>query len=81
MRIILADIEELAFLRDWVSFYDTSFDTVGRDNLQTVVANSIAKVFQGLIGEKTLGARGTLKSTLEELFRNYTISLLAEPYF
>ena len=81
MRTILADTEELAFLRDWVSSYDTSFDTVGRDNLQTVVANSTVKVFQGLTGEKTLGARGTLKSTLEELFRNYTISLLAEPYF
>ena len=78
MRTVLADTEELAFMRDWAP---SSYGSSGSDDLQTLVANSSAKVFQGLTGERLFGTRGALKSTLEELFLNYTISLLAEPYF
>ena len=82
MRTVLAGTSELAFMRDWHTSYATvDSSSAGTDTLQTLVANSTGKVFQGLTGEEMLGTRGTLKSTLEELFRNYTISLLAEPYF
>ncbi|KAL8877387.1 MAG: hypothetical protein Q9192_008676 [Flavoplaca navasiana] len=66
MRTVLANTEELAFMRDW----STSHAPGDTEN-----------TFQGSTGEELLGARGALKSTLEELFKNYTISLLAEPYF
>ncbi|KAL9023085.1 MAG: hypothetical protein Q9180_008401 [Flavoplaca navasiana] len=66
MRTVLANTEELAIMRDWSTSH-ASGDT--------------ANAFQGVTGEALLGARGALKSTLEELFKNYTISLLAEPYF
>ncbi|KAL9632579.1 MAG: hypothetical protein Q9204_003730 [Flavoplaca sp. TL-2023a] len=66
MRTVLANTEELAFMRDWSTSH---------------AHGDTANTLQGSTGEELLGARGALKSTLEELFLNYTISLLAEPYF
>lgn len=66
MDTVLAETEELAFLWDWKPH-----------NFQPLSPEA----YQGLSGERVLGTRGALKSTLEELFQNLTISLLAEPYF
>ncbi|KAL8985284.1 MAG: hypothetical protein Q9205_000982 [Flavoplaca limonia] len=75
LRTVLADTKELAFLGNWA-------DTTGTfSGLQDRIDQNTAKELQGLTGEKPLGTRGALKSTLEELFQNLTISLLAEPYF
>ena len=74
LRTVSPETEELDFLRAW-NVSD------GTTDLQILVANSTAKAFQGLASKHILDTRSSLKSTLEELFRNFTISLLAEPYF
>jgi hypothetical protein len=75
MRTVLGNTEELTSLRDWVP--DTDFDP---DVLQTFISGSTGWAYPGLANTMPPDSLGDLKSTLEQLFQNYTISLLTEPY-
>ena len=76
MKTILAETNELAFIRDW----DPTSSSMYSD-LQSMITNSAGWAYPGLANSKLPDTRGDLKSTLEQLFQNFTISLLAEPYF
>lgn len=74
MKTVLAETKELAFIRDW------NFSPTTDGDLQTLISSSSEGAYQGLVNLKLPDARADLKSTLEQLFQNFTISLLAEPY-
>lgn len=80
MKTLLAQTSELAFLRDW-SVLDVFDETGSSPSFQAEVAESQAWAYQGISTSRLPPARMDLKSTLEELFQNLTVSLLAEPYF
>jgi hypothetical protein len=73
---ILAQTTELAFLRGITLAGDVYTD------LRTFLLemNSSAPGYQGLVNPHLPNSRGQLKVALEEIFQNYTVSLLAEPY-
>ncbi|KAF4626926.1 hypothetical protein G7Y89_g11231 [Cudoniella acicularis] len=75
MKTTLAQTEELAFIRDW-----NPSDSQYAD-LQTTLSSSAGWAYPGLANSKLPDTRGDLKLTLEQLFQNFTISLLTEPYF
>ena len=75
MKTILAQTEELAPIRDFITYGD------GKIDLQILMSSSTGWAYAGLANSKPPETRGDLKSTLEQLFQNFTISLLAEPYF
>lgn len=75
MKTILAETKELAFIRDWNPSYGSYSD------LQVLLPSGAGWAYPGLENSKLPDTRGDLKSTLEQLFQNFTISLLAEPYF
>ena len=66
VQTILAGTEELAFMQT-------------RLNMYTSRSASPGWAYQGLVRTSAPTTRGPLKTTLEELFLNYTISLLTEP--
>lgn len=72
METILAATKELAFVRDWHFSDEVS---------PALTFGYTLPPYPGLENSKLPDARGDLKSTLEQLFQNLTISLLAEPYF
>ena len=76
MKTILAETNELAFIRHW-NYRDIDND----EDLQTSILKSGGWAYPGLVSSELPETRGDLKSTLEQLFQNFTISLLAEPYF
>ena len=75
-RTVLGQTDELAFLRNMNRRITSSF---GPD-LQTLNLQSSAWAYQGLFNPHLPGSRGQLKSALEQLFQNFTVSLLVEPY-
>lgn len=75
MGTILGNTEELAFIRDWVP------NNSPYANFQTTFLSEAEWAFLGLTNTNLPNSQGDLRSTLEQLFQNYTISLLAEPYF
>ena len=81
MRTILATTKELAFLGKW-----RPNDGNGRyyhqsEDLPTFISQSTGWAYPGLVNPSPSDTDADLKSTLERLFQNYTISLLAEPLF
>lgn len=75
MRTVLAETQELAFLQN------SSYDSQEDPDMQTVMMNSqSAWAYPGLVSPLASGTRGSLKSALEMLFQNITISLLSVPY-
>lgn len=70
-RTILGQTEELSFLRSLKPI---------PDDLQSNIRNSSLPNYQGLFNPNLPKSRGKLKSAMEDLFKNFTISLLAEPY-
>ena len=74
LKTILAETTEFLFLRDWY---------LGSDEwtLQNVISYMSGGAYSGLLNLKLPHTRADLKSTLEQAFQNFTISLLAEPYF
>jgi hypothetical protein len=80
LRTVLANTDELAFIRDWSP-------AEGKGSykffLQSIALDSSRWVYPGLasaITEQPSG-RGNIKSVLEQLFQNFTISLLSDPFF
>ena len=73
MKTILGETTELLFLRDW--YMDS------QEDLQSLISHMSGEAYSGLLNLKLPHIRGDLKSTLEQAFQNFTISLLAEPYF
>jgi len=69
-KTVLAQTKELANLQ-----------RVSYSNLQQQIADNRFWPYPELVRYPLQEARGDLASTLEELFRNFTVSLLAEPYF
>ena len=78
LRTVLADTEELAFIRDWQPLaVDADFP-----NLQEQLSNSTQATYQGMIAKSdATGHRGTLKTNLEGSFENFTISLMSDLAF
>lgn len=76
MKTVLAQTDELAFIRGW----NPKDSTTGTADFQTEISSTAGWDSLGLVNTKLPHSRGDLRSTLEELFQNYTISLLAEPY-
>ena len=79
---ILATAEEFAFLRNWSPSDQNAGGNSGRltGDLQSVISNSTGWAYPGLVNLNPINTNADLKSTLERLFQNFTISLLAEPY-
>lgn len=77
-RTVLAQTAELAWLREW---HVLPLNGDEGDSLETVISHSSAPDFQGLSNPVLPRASDDLKATLEGLFQNLTMSLLAEPYF
>ena len=79
---VLAAAEEFAFLRDW-SPSDENVGGIGgpqTGDMQSVISNSTGWAYPGLVNSNPTNTDADLKSTIERLFQNFTISLLAEPY-
>ena len=76
MRTILAETEELSFLQNM------RFPKINNDlaDLQTFLSSSPGWAYPGLMSSTLPESGLDLRSTLERLFQNFTISLLAEPY-
>lgn len=72
---VLAETAELAFLEDLD--HRRQSDKLDFTTAYTRKLNQ----YSGLWNVKPLDTRSPLKSTLEQLFQNLTISLLADPYF
>jgi hypothetical protein len=77
METVLAQTEELSFIRS----LNLPSDTDVLYTLQTLISKKTAWAYPGLMNPDLPVVSGDLKSTLEQLFQNFTISLLAEPYF
>jgi hypothetical protein len=76
-KTILGQTEELGFLRNTEAL-------VGNDyyfGLQDLLLQSSAQEFAGLVNPVLPTADADLKSTLEVLFQNFTMSLLTDQYF
>ena len=71
---ILMDTEELAFVSDFNGVNQTY------TYLQQDISESNDTMYRGVVNRMSTGQRGDLKSALETLFTNVTISLLAEEY-
>jgi hypothetical protein len=76
-QTMLGNTEELAFIRDW---RPEAFLNPG-PNLQALLANRTDPEFAAIIAKDNIANRGSLKSNLEELFLNFTLSLHAESFF
>ena len=78
MKTVLADTTELAFIRDWQPHpVDGDFA-----NLQTQLSNSSQSAYQGILAHSDVSkSRGSLGANLQELFQNFTLSLLSQPEF
>lgn len=72
IRTVLETTKELTFLQSWGRFYDSDF--------LTIISNSTGWAYPGLGNSNPSDTDFDLKSTLERLFQNFTISLLADPY-
>lgn len=75
VQTILADTEELDFIQKRLTTYTSNFI-----NLQSMAQHNPNRAYEGLVRTSASATRGPLKATLEEMFLNYTISLLTEPY-
>jgi hypothetical protein len=71
---VLMDTEDLAFVTEFNGINETF------SNLPMVVEGSNASEYRGISNKMATGTRGYLRRTLEQLFQNITISLLAEDY-
>ena len=71
---VLLDTEELAFVVDFNGVNETF------TNLQMQVSQSSNTTFYGISNKMPTGRLGDLKTALEKLFQDITISLLAEDY-
>lgn len=71
---VLMDTEELAFVADFNGVNETFV------NLQMEVNEPNSTATHGISDKTPTGQRGDLKSALETLFQNITISLLTESY-
>jgi hypothetical protein len=81
MKTILAETKELAPVQDSYfleDFSDTSSNS-GFTRFQATILNNTEWPYPSLVNSQLFNIRGDLKSTLEQLFQNFTISLLAEP--
>lgn len=76
LKTILAQTDELAFLRN----FHPSISLTG-EYLQTTISNMTGDSYPGLLNTSLPRTRADLKTTLEQLFQNFTVSLLSEPYF
>lgn len=78
MRTVLGKSEELDFIRNWKS-------SNGSDSaylpLESLLLNGSNTEYLSLLRTEATESPGTLKSNLEQLFQNVTISLLSQPYF
>ena len=76
MKTVLAKTEELSFIRNWNSMVGSDLKTP-----RIPFSTSDQWASPGLYNPKLPDVGGDLKTTLEQLFQNFTISLLSEPYF
>jgi len=74
METCLAQTDELAFLQNGTSM---QYMEAAR-NLETAVNEVDGWAYPGLASTAPTGARGRLRSALEDVFQNFTLSLLAE---
>jgi hypothetical protein len=74
MRTVLGETAELAPIRNWEPSW------LGEPSFQTMISGMPGWAYPGLSNPTPPDSHGSLKSTLEQLFQNLTISLLAEPY-
>lgn len=83
MRTILGQTKELAFLRSWSPALQSGVARyLESQDLQSWLFNNPHRwAYPGLSNPRLPTVRGNLKTTLEQLFQNVTISVLAEPYF
>lgn len=72
LRTVLETTKELTFLQSWTRFYES--------DLLAIISNSTGWAYPGLGNSNPSDTDFDLKSTLECLFQNFTISLLADPY-
>ena len=77
LKTILARTDELAFLRN----LQPSLNLDTKKYLQTAISNMTNDAYSGLLNTSPPRVRADLKTTLEQLFQNFTVSLLSEPYF
>lgn len=78
---ILATTKEFTFLRNWSPSHANLGDSgLVTGDLQTAISNNTEWLYPGLVNSNPSDTNADLKSTLERLFQNLTISLLAEPY-
>jgi hypothetical protein len=77
-KTILADTDELTFIRDWQPpAIDGSFPS-----LQDQLSNSTQQTYMSILARSNESTtRGPLKSALEDAFQNLTFSLLSQPLF
>ena len=76
VKTVLAQTDELSFFRNLHPSHDLT-----QEYLQTTISNMTGDAYPGLLSTSLPRTRGDLKKTLEQLFQNFTISLLSEPYF
>ena len=72
IRTVLETTKELTFLQSWRRFDDSDY--------LTIISNSTGWAYPGLGNSNPSDTDSDLKLTLESLFQNFTISLLADPY-
>jgi hypothetical protein len=76
MTTVLGNTDQLAFIRDLnQGVIDSNLDT-----LQTFISGNAGWAYPGLANATLPKTQEDLKSTLEQLFQNLTISLLTESY-
>ena len=81
MSTILATTREFTFLRNWSPSHGNLGDSgLVYGDLQAAISNDTEWLYPGLVKSNPSDPDVDLKSTLEQLFQNFTISLLAEPY-
>jgi hypothetical protein len=73
---ILMDTEDLAFVANFNGVNDTFMSL----QMQIDEAEENKSEYQGMTNKQPTGTRGDLKSALETLFQNITISLMADEY-
>ena len=76
VKTVLAQTDELAFLRDLHPALDST-----QEYLQTTISNRSRDLYPGLLDTSLPRTLADLKVALEQLFLNLTVSLLSEPYF
>lgn len=79
LNTVLVDTVELAFLRTGTKL-STPSSQGDMTDLQHEIMNGTQRLYRGLADDLPRGTRGNIRTALEDLFQNFTISLLAEPY-